>query len=153
MSRVAPLAGEFAVGRGAARIAGRALGGDVSEQAVLYSATGFFEAGAAAFRSQQGDGFTLRREQDGNGTHLTVSALAGGRPGRVLASEHVDDGEALVVRVPFEGRPRLLVLTAALVPAAEADARQAAAQRELRASAAGRPQPLRPPFEVEVLDR
>jgi hypothetical protein len=149
-SAVAPLAGQLAVGRGAVKIAGRALRAGLSDASLVYSATGYFEAGTAAFRSPQGDGFTLRREHDGRAARLTVCELAGTRPGRVLASERVGGDDALVVRVPFAGRPHVLVVTAALVSEAEAEARQAAAHREMRASASARPQ--RPPFEVELVE-
>ena len=152
LSRVAQQAGPAVVGRAAARIAGQVLGAGVSETGVLYAGVGFFDEGTAAFRSAQGDGFTLQREHDGRGAHLTVRALAGGQPGRVLASERLGEDDALVVRVPFEGRRRVLVVTAALVSAAEAESRQAAAQRELAASAASGKLPQKPPFELELLE-
>ncbi len=136
-----------AVGRQAARLAG-APGAEI-----LYSGSGIHEGGTAAFRSPLGDGFTLGRENDGRGAWLTVCALAGERAGRVLARERLDEDEALVVRVPFGGRMRVLVVSAATVPAAEAQVRMSAARRELRAVAPAGPAPQQPPFELKLIER
>ena len=136
-----------AVGRQAARLAG------APAAEILYSASGIHEGGTAAFRSPLGDGFTLGRESDGRGAWLTVCALAGERAGRVLARERLDENEALVVRVPFGGRTRVLVVGAATLPVAEAQVRMNAARRELRASVPADPAPQKPPFELKLIER
>jgi hypothetical protein len=149
-SRLLRGAGEIAVGRQAVRIAagGAGDGGDV-----VFSLAGYHEGGTAVFRARAGDGFALRRERDGRGARIEVLALAGGWPGRPLARERVDADDALVVRVPFEGRTCILVVQAATLPAAEAASREAAARRELQESRAGQPRADRPPFELRVLER
>jgi hypothetical protein len=145
----ARLAGGIAVGHTAARAAGEALGSR-REPEVLYSATGFSEECTVAFRSPSGDGFTLQRENVGREARLTVSALSGHHAGRVLAQEQLGADEALVVHVPFEGRMRVLVVSATRRPLAEATAHQAAARRELASDAGtmGR----QPPFAMEVVE-
>jgi hypothetical protein len=141
-----------AVGRQAALLASRAARGAI-EPRIVFSLAGAMEGGTAVFRSPAGDGFALARQSDGPGAHLVVSALESGRPGRTLADERVSGEEALIVRVPFEGRTRVLVVQAATLSEAEARERDPAIRRALQAGQIGRPQQLRPPFELSVLDR
>ncbi len=150
-ARVVPLAGELAVGRGAARVAGRALGGAPADGDILYTGFGYFDGGTVAFRSPTGDGFTLRREPEGAATRLTVRDLADGRPGRVLARERLGRDDALAVRVTLEGRARLLIVSAASLSAAEDAARKAAAKREVAAIGGARRQ-APPPFQMEFVE-
>lgn len=152
VSRRERAVGPVAAGRQATRIARAATGGGV-EPAILYSGLGYGEGVTVAFRSKQGDGFTLRRDADGRGARLTVRSLLGGRPGRVLANERVDENDALLVRVTLDGRTRLLVLQAATLPKPEAMDREELVKRELRDAAFGRPADARPPFELRALDR
>ena len=102
-----------------------------------------------------GDGFTLKREREGRGASATVCALAGNGPGRELARERpVGEDDALVVRVPFEGRPRVLVLQASTLPRIRRPAkRRRGGDRAIRDAFFARPQPTRPPFELRVIDR
>jgi hypothetical protein len=151
-ARVVRGAGRVLVGRAAAMVA-RGGRGFAADDAVVFSARGYTEGGTAVFRSPGGDGFTLAREPDGRGAHLRVCALAGSLPGRVLADERVGEEDALIVRVPFEGRTRLLVLESATLPRTEAQRRDDDAGRALREWGASRPEPSRPPFELKVLDR
>ena len=144
-SRVVPTIGESAVGRSAVRIA------DAAGGTILYSGTGYFAGGTAVFRAPSGDGFTLRLDREGDGARVSVHALAAGRPGRVLAHERLDGSGALVVRVPFGGRTRVLVFTAAAGTEDQKRDRDAAARRELKELPA--PADMRPPFELQVLDR
>ena len=153
IARVMPLAGAAPVGRGVSGLASRALGTGAGEPAVVYSAAGYFEEGTAAFKSQQGDGFTLRRDNEGRGARLTVCALSGGRPGRILARERLGEDDALVVRVPFGGRTRVLVVTAATISKEESARRQGAALHELSTGPGVAQKPVEPPFELQIFDR
>jgi hypothetical protein len=152
-ARVVPGAGQVSVGRHALRIARGPDSGFADDGAILFTGRGFAEGGTAVFRSPTGDGFTLVRETEGRGARLRVCALAGGSPGRVLASERVGEEDALVVRVPFGGRTRVLVLQAPTLPDGEAQRRETAAAEAIREAGFGRPVPARPPFELSVLDR
>jgi hypothetical protein len=146
-------AGPVAVGRHALRIARGPGAGSGSDEAIVFSGRGYAEGGTAVFRSPTGDGFTLTRESDGRGARLRVCALAGGMPGRLLANERVGEDDALVVRIPFEGRTRVLVLQAPTLPRDEALRREGEAARAVREAGFGRSEPFRPPFELQVLDR
>ncbi|HVP14081.1 MAG TPA: hypothetical protein VMS88_00975 [Terriglobales bacterium] len=149
-ARVLRSAGPVAVGSSARRIAGAGM---ESNARILFTAWGYHGGGVPAFKTRTGDGFAIRREGDGRGARIEVLALEAGRLGRTLARERLDADDALVVRVPFEGRTRVLVLQAATLPTPEAEARATAAQREIRESM---PAPLageRPPFELIMLDR
>jgi hypothetical protein len=146
-SRTVRGAGAIAVGRQAARIAG----GDGS--AVVFSVVGYHEGGTAVILSPAGDGFALRREGEGRGARIEVLAVTGGQPGRVLARERLEADDALVVRVPFGGRTRVLVLQAATLPAAEAELRETAVRRALEESRVGVLQADHPPFELRLVER
>ena len=146
-------AGPVAVGRQALRLARGPGAGSGGDEAIVFSARGYAEGGTAVFRSSTGDGFTLTRESEGRGARLRVCALAGGMPGRLLANERVGEEDALVVRVPFEGRTRVLVLQAPTLPRDEALRREGEAGRAIREAGFGRAEPTRPPFELRVLDR
>lgn len=136
------------VGRAAARLV-RAGG---LEPHVLWTGTGQGEGVTAAFRTPLGDGFTLRREAAGRGAHVVVRALTAGRPGAVLADAPLEEDDALIVPVSFEGRPRMLVLQAPTLPREEARLRQQRLQRDFDADRAGRAPNERPPFEVSVVE-
>ncbi len=148
-----PGAGEVAVGREAIRIARGPRAPFAGDEAIVFSGRGYSEGGTALFRSGTGDGFTLSIEADGRGARVRVGALAGAMPGRVLADERVGENDALVVRIPFEGRTRVLVLAAATLPRAEALQREKAAASAIRESGFASPDPVKPPFELRVLDR
>ncbi len=149
-SHVVRHAGAMAVGRSARRIA---AGGREAGAGVRFSLLGYQETGTTMFKTPSGDGFALRREREGRGARVEVLAIAAGLPGRTLARERLDADDALVVRVPFEGRTCVLVLQAATLPPAEAAARAAAARREVEESAAESLVSERPPFEFDWLER
>lgn len=146
-SRVVRGVGELSVGREAARVVRRAVPVPAGDPAIVFSGVGVILGGTAAFRSERGDGFTIRRDGAGRGARVTVCELAGERAGRVLAQERLGEHDALVARVTLDGRPRVLVLQAPTLPEAEARERHERCRRELAASAAQRPVPQRPPFE------
>jgi hypothetical protein len=146
-SRVVRNAGEITVGREAGRLAGGAMGDPV------FSLTGVHEGGVAAFVAPAGDGFALRRENAGRGAWITVYALDNGRIGRVLGHERIDAEDAMVIRVPFDGRTRTLVLQAANLPTIEAARRDDRVRRELREShSLTRALPARAPFELRLFE-
>lgn len=142
--------GAAAVGREAARLAADAAGGAGGVPEVLWSRSGYFGEGTVIFRAREGDGFALTRAADGRGARLTVRALAGGRPGRVLACERTGEDEALVVRVAFGGRARRLVIATATLPEPEAAARHAEAVRALAAEGNAAAALAPAPFELAV---
>ena len=152
-ARLVANAGPVAVGRHAIRIARGPRAAFADDGAIVFSGRGYTEGGTAAFQSSTGDGFTLTRESDGRGARLRVCALAGGMPGRLLANERVGEDDALVVRIPFEGRTRVLVLAAPTLPRDEAMRREGEAASAIREAGFARPEPTRPPFELRVLDR
>ncbi len=151
-SRTIALGGETGVGASAARLAARALGG-TSSPAVVDAGLGAFEGGTALFRTPAGDGFALRLDRAGDRANVALSDLTGGRPGRPIALAELGADEALVARVTFEGRTRVVVFTAALRPATEAAARDEMRRAALREGATPTRAGTRPPFEVSVLDR
>jgi len=148
-ARVLRGAGPLAVGRHAQRLARESTGGAGGEPRIAFSGVGAGEGATAAFRSRRGDGFTLRRDADGRGAVVTVRALHAGRPGATLARERLDEHDALAVRVTLDGRPRLLLVQAPTLPAAEGEA----LEREARAALRGANGPGRaePPFELEAI--
>ena len=151
-SRVVASAGPVSTGRNALRIAGadRDAGGD---ERILFSGRGMAGGGTGVFRTRMGDGFTLTFEHDVRGTQATVCALAGNGPGRELARETLGEDDALVVRVPFEGRPRVLVLQVSASSGFQSRQRGDEADQAIREASLGRTQPTRPPFELRVIDR
>lgn len=151
-ARVVRGAGPVSTGRRAPAVARRAAGGAAGEAALVWSGVGLGEGVTAAFRSRTGDGFTLRRDAAGRGARVQVRALAGGRPGEPLADETLGEHDALVVRVTLEGRPRVLVLQAATLRGAEAQARERDARLALRGGEGAPLDPLAPPFELDAVD-
>ena len=97
-------------GRPAARAVRTALDAPALEARVATGFVALGEGGAAEFLSRTGDGFALARRGDGRGARFLVRELVAGAPGRVLADERLDDNDALVVMVPFEGRARAVVI-------------------------------------------
>lgn len=149
--RALPRAGRSLVGREAARVVG-ARTSSASEPEVVFSTIlhGGDES-TLAFRSREGDGFSLRRDREGpQGARLVVRQLEHGRPGRVLASERVAAEDLLMVPVRFGGRTRLVTFQALRVPDPERDHRLQA-MRTAMTDDASKADP-EPPFEVEVMD-
>ena len=149
--RTLPRAGRALVGREAAS-AVRVRTSSAAEPEVLF--TTLLHGGdetTLAFRTRQGDGFSLRRDREGpQGARLVVRQLERGRPGRVLASERVAEEDLLMVPVRFAGRTRLVTFQALRVPDAERDPRLKAMRAAL-SDDASKADP-EPPFEVEVMD-
>lgn len=138
--------GPVAVGDHARRAAGGA--------ALVFSAVGTIDGASALFRAPEGDGFVLRREAVGRGARVVVRALDGERPGRVLADERLDEFDALVTRVRFGGRERVLVVQASTLGAAESREHSERVRREI-----ARAMPLETgaptgelPFELRAID-
>lgn len=149
--RALPRAGRALIGREAARVV-RARTSSAAEPEVVFSTIlhGGDES-TLAFRSLQGDGFSLRRDREGPlGARLVVQQLERGRPGRVLASERVAEEDLLMVPVRFGGRTRLVTFQALRVRDLERDDRLEP-MRAAMADGASRSDP-EPPFEVEVMD-
>lgn len=138
--------GPIAVGDHARRMAGGA--------ALVFSAVGTIDGASAQFLAPEGDGFVLRRESFGRGARVVVRALEGERPGRVLADERLDEFDALVTRVRFGGRERVLVVQAATLGAAEGRERDERARREItRAMPLEMREPTGElPFELRAID-
>jgi hypothetical protein len=151
-ARVATGVGPVSTGRQALRIA-QVDRGAAGYDALVFTGHGVAGPGTAVFSTPAGDGFALSIQGEGRGAHVRVSALLGRGPGRPLADEHLRGDDALVVSVPFEGRPRLLVLQASVLTRPERERLDEDAAREVRESSFGQPQPTRPPFELRVLDR
>jgi hypothetical protein len=147
-ARVVRDAGPLSVGRHSSRVARAAAGGAASAGEIVFSGVGAGEGATVAFRSRLGDGFTLRRDADGRGALVTVRAVLGGRPDRVLARERLDENDALAVRVTLEGRPRVVIVQAPTLDPAEGATRDAAARAELRGANGSRPGRFDPPFEM-----
>jgi hypothetical protein len=105
-----------------------------------------------AFRSRQGDGFTLRRDADGRGASVTIRAVVGGRPGAVLARERLDEQDALAVRVTLEGRTRVVIVQAPTLDRAEGEAREREARLALRGANGARPGQGERPFEMTPVE-
>lgn len=148
-ARVVHGAGPLAVGRIAQRLAREAAGGAAAEPGIVFSGVGSGDGATVAFRSRRGDGFTLRRDADGRGAVVTIRALHAGRPGMPLARERLDEHDALAVRVTLDGRSRVVLVQAPTLPAAEGEARERDARRELRGSNGARPGRQELPFELE----
>lgn len=147
-SRVVRGSGPLAVGRHAQRVAREAAGGAAGEPAIVFSGVGAGEGATVAFRSRQGDGFTLRRDAEGRGARVQVRALVAGRPGAPLARETLGEHDALVVRVTLEGRTRVVVVQAPTLGADEGAALEREARFALRGANGARPGPQAVPFEM-----
>lgn len=147
-SRVVRGAGPLAVGRHAQRLAREAAGGGAAEPAIVFSGVGTGEGATVAFRSRQGDGFTLRRDAEGRGARVQVRALVAGRPGLPLARETLGEHDVLVVRVTLEGRTRVVVVQAPTLGADEGAALEREARFALRGANGARPGPQVVPFEM-----
>ncbi len=151
-ARVVHGAGPLSVGRRALRIA-RGPGADMgADAAIVWSGHGLVTGGTGLFRSPAGDGFAISRESDGRGARVRVQALMGSMPGRVLADERLDETDALVVRVPFENRTRVLVVQGQTLGAEEWKRRSAEAEREQRLPMTATAPGTKPPFELDVTD-
>jgi hypothetical protein len=151
-ARVVHGAGSLSVGRQARQVARDAVGGAASEPEIVFSGVGTGEGATVAFRSRQGDGFTLRRDADGRGARVTIRAVVHGRPGAVLARERLDEQDALAVRVTLEGRTRVVIVQAPTLDRAEGEAREREARLALRGANGARPGQDAPPFEMTPVD-
>jgi len=151
-ARVVQGAGPLSVGRQAQQVAREASGGAASEPVIVFSAVGSGEGATVAFRSRQGDGFTLRRDADGRGARVTIRAVVGGRPGAVLARERLDEQDALAVRVTLEGRTRVVIVQAPTLDRAEGEAREREARLALRGANGARPGQGERPFEMTPVE-
>ena len=147
-SRVTRGVGRRLFGRPAARAVRSALAAPALEAQVATAFAALGEAGSAEFRSRTGDGFTLARRSDGRGARFVARALAAGEPGPVLADERLDDNDALVVIVPFEGRSRAVVIQPYWIGRLATRLQTDDLRREVRDATGG--SHGRDPLEVEV---
>jgi len=139
---VAPGAGALALGEDA-RPAGVGFTGPIADAAFAYGRTY-----AVSLVDAAGDGFALSRAVEGAGVRLEVRAVAGERPGAVLASELLGERDRLRVTVHVAGRDRVLVLQTGTVSAGSAAAEIARLRQSLVAVGRAVPQRAEPLLRV-----
>ncbi len=118
----------------------------------LVDATLAFGEGVAAVLSDAaGDGFAVRRSEQGGGVRIEVLEVIRDQPGRVLADAVLGPRDRLHVPIRAAGGERLLVLQADDVPAGLARATIARLQASLREAAGMRSERNEPLFRTRAL--
>lgn len=88
-----------------------------------------------AVRTRTGDGFVIERRDTRRGVKLVVRSMFAGHPGHVIVSRFIEDGDLVAVRVPFEGRPRVVLFQALRLSSTRDAARIEAMQAAVAESA------------------
>lgn len=141
-----PQAGELAVGEDArASLREPTLGGALADVALVHGREFDIVIADAA-----GDGFALRRAEQGERAWVEVREVRGEVVGALLASESLGERDRLTVPVRVEGRDRVLILQTASVRGGGAALELARLRRALLAAGRTLPQRQEPMLRARV---
>jgi hypothetical protein len=96
-------------------------------------------------------GFAIRRGEAGGAVHVEVLEVAGGVAGRVLGMGLLLAQDRLHVPVTVDGRERVLIVQASVVPRGQWVAAQARLRAELRAAGRALGEPSKPLLEPRAI--